>query len=671
MTTTTRAPIGSRDPRRPHGPRHRARLDPHQGLPRRCRRPVRRARGRRPRVGEPARRRPLDLLAGCRLVGPAGRLRRPRGRRRVAPRRAPDTFAAIGISAMMHGYLAFDAERRAARAVPHLARHHDRPRGRRAHRASSGSTSRCAGRSRTSTRRCSTPSRTSPTCASSPRSPATCTGSSPAQFVLGIGDASGMFPIDDATRGYRADLLERFDALAAGRAPALAAPAARGAPRGGAGRHAHRRGRRAARPDRRAAARASRCARPRATPAPAWSRPTRSHRAPATSAPARASSRWSCSSARCRACTTSSTWSRRPPATRSRWCTATTARASSRRGCRSSASSPRPPARPSTRMPRTTRCSARRSTARRMPAASSPTTSSPANRSPGSPRAARSSCAPTTADSRSPNLMRAQLYGVFATLSLGMGVLDEEGVALDRMFAHGGVFRTAGVAQRFLAARCARPSRSAATASEGGPWGMAVLAVVPRHRAHRPRASATTSTTACSATPSSRRRARPRRRRRLRRLPRPLPRGPRHRAHRRADHLTNPIDPRKPLMTRSIIPDLDDDAGLVPHRQPGPLRRGDAAQVAEQSQGDRRPARRAVPVTIEWMPVLKSTDAIRRMAIDANADDSVIGVIAWMHTFSPAKMWITGLDAAAASRCCTCTRRPTSSCRGPRSTSTS
>ncbi len=74
------------------------------------------------------------------------------------------------------------------------------------------------------------------------------------------------------------------------------------------------------------------------------------------------------------------------------------------------------------------------------------------------------------------NLMRAQLYGVFATLSLGMGVLDEEGVRLDRMFAHGGVFRTAGVAQRFLAAALRTPVSVAATASEGGPWGIAVLA---------------------------------------------------------------------------------------------------------------------------------------------------------------------------------------------------
>ena len=40
----------------------------------------------------------------------------------------PTTFGAIGVSAMMHGYLAFDARRRAARALPHLAQHHHRRR---------------------------------------------------------------------------------------------------------------------------------------------------------------------------------------------------------------------------------------------------------------------------------------------------------------------------------------------------------------------------------------------------------------------------------------------------------------------------------------------------------------------------------------------------------------
>jgi sugar (pentulose or hexulose) kinase len=74
------------------------------------------------------------------------------------------------------------------------------------------------------------------------------------------------------------------------------------------------------------------------------------------------------------------------------------------------------------------------------------------------------------------NLMRAQVYGVFATLSLGMRALHDEGVAIDRMQAHGGLFRTAGVAQRFLAAALDAPVGVAESAAEGGAWGIAVLA---------------------------------------------------------------------------------------------------------------------------------------------------------------------------------------------------
>ena len=74
------------------------------------------------------------------------------------------------------------------------------------------------------------------------------------------------------------------------------------------------------------------------------------------------------------------------------------------------------------------------------------------------------------------NFMRAQLYGVFGTLALGMRVLDAEGVELDAMFAHGGMFRTAGVAQRFLAGALDAPVTVGETASEGGAWGIAVLA---------------------------------------------------------------------------------------------------------------------------------------------------------------------------------------------------
>jgi L-arabinose isomerase len=70
-------------------------------------------------------------------------------------------------------------------------------------------------------------------------------------------------------------------------------------------------------------------------------------------------------------------------------------------------------------------------------------------------------------------------------------------------------------------------------------------------------------------------------------------------------------------------------------------------QVAQQSQQIAQTLQAAsdIPVTIVWKPVLTDSDAIRRAALEANAADNVIGLIAWMHTFSPAKMWIAGLDA--------------------------
>ncbi|WP_022882760.1 xylulokinase [Gryllotalpicola ginsengisoli] len=74
------------------------------------------------------------------------------------------------------------------------------------------------------------------------------------------------------------------------------------------------------------------------------------------------------------------------------------------------------------------------------------------------------------------NLMRTQLYAVFATLALGMRVLDGEGVRVDRLVGHGGIFRTAGVAQRLLAAALEVPVAVERTAGEGGSWGMALLA---------------------------------------------------------------------------------------------------------------------------------------------------------------------------------------------------
>ena len=71
------------------------------------------------------------------------------------------------------------------------------------------------------------------------------------------------------------------------------------------------------------------------------------------------------------------------------------------------------------------------------------------------------------------------------------------------------------------------------------------------------------------------------------------------------------------------------------------------AQVAEQSQAvvNGIAAKLGSPVQLIWKPVLKTSDAIRRTMLDASSDDDCIGVITWMHTFSPAKMWIAGLEA--------------------------
>ncbi|GAA3569389.1 L-arabinose isomerase [Microlunatus spumicola] len=71
------------------------------------------------------------------------------------------------------------------------------------------------------------------------------------------------------------------------------------------------------------------------------------------------------------------------------------------------------------------------------------------------------------------------------------------------------------------------------------------------------------------------------------------------------------------------------------------------AQVEQQSQEVVRllDSSDALPVKVEWKPVLTDSNAIHRLVLAANADPDCVGLIAWMHTFSPAKMWINGLDA--------------------------
>ena len=72
-------------------------------------------------------------------------------------------------------------------------------------------------------------------------------------------------------------------------------------------------------------------------------------------------------------------------------------------------------------------------------------------------------------------------------------------------------------------------------------------------------------------------------------------------------------------------------------------------QVEEQARGVASALEAAVglPVRLVWKPVLTTPDAIRRACLEASGQDACIGVIAWMHTFSPAKMWIQGLRALA------------------------
>lgn len=76
------------------------------------------------------------------------------------------------------------------------------------------------------------------------------------------------------------------------------------------------------------------------------------------------------------------------------------------------------------------------------------------------------------------NFMRAQLSATVATLKIGLDILfKEENVKVDTIYGHGGIFKTEGVFQRILAAAINAPVATLKTANEGGAWGMAVLAM--------------------------------------------------------------------------------------------------------------------------------------------------------------------------------------------------
>lgn len=74
------------------------------------------------------------------------------------------------------------------------------------------------------------------------------------------------------------------------------------------------------------------------------------------------------------------------------------------------------------------------------------------------------------------SFMRVQLYSAVATLKLGLDILSSEQVVVHRLLGHGGFFKTPEVGQRIMAAAAGAPVSVMETAGEGGPWGMALLA---------------------------------------------------------------------------------------------------------------------------------------------------------------------------------------------------
>ncbi len=73
------------------------------------------------------------------------------------------------------------------------------------------------------------------------------------------------------------------------------------------------------------------------------------------------------------------------------------------------------------------------------------------------------------------NFLRSQLYATMSTLKIGMDILAEEKVDIDSLTGHGGLFKTPVVGQKYMAAACNAPVTCMETAGEGGPYGMALL----------------------------------------------------------------------------------------------------------------------------------------------------------------------------------------------------
>lgn len=80
------------------------------------------------------------------------------------------------------------------------------------------------------------------------------------------------------------------------------------------------------------------------------------------------------------------------------------------------------------------------------------------------------------------NFMRAHLYSSLAAVKVGLDILTEkENVKIKKMMGHGGFFKTKGVGQRYLSAAINAPVEVLETAGEGGAWGIALLALFTKH----------------------------------------------------------------------------------------------------------------------------------------------------------------------------------------------
>ena len=81
------------------------------------------------------------------------------------------------------------------------------------------------------------------------------------------------------------------------------------------------------------------------------------------------------------------------------------------------------------------------------------------------------------------NFMRTHLYTSLGALKVGLDILfKEEGVKLDNIYGHGGLFKTKGVGQRIMAAAINAPVSLMETAGEGGAWGIALLAAYMKNK---------------------------------------------------------------------------------------------------------------------------------------------------------------------------------------------